>query len=78
MKAAAFTAAATGRTRLRGYLSATAPPMGAAMMPGALPIANVAADNRTESVSTRTSQPTAIRDAQVPNAMRLAPTQSVR
>ena len=76
--AAAFAAAATGRTLFRGYLSATAPPIGAAMRPGALPMANVAADSRTESVSTSTSQPTAIRAAHVPNDIRLAPTQRVR
>ena len=76
--AAALINAVTCNTLFRGNLSETAPPIGAAIRLGALRIPNVAAESRTELVSTSTSQPTAIRSAHVPKAMRLAAIQTVR
>ena len=70
--------AVRGSKRFRGNLSATAPPIGAAMIPGADPAANVAADSNTESVCSRTNHPTANRSAHIPSATKLAPNHSSR
>ena len=70
--------AVTGKILLRGNLSATAPPIGAAMMAGALRRPKVAAERSTESVHTNTSQPTTSISAHVPRPMKLEPSQRVR
>ena len=70
--------AVTGNSLFRGNLSATAPPIGAAMMAGALRRAKVAAESSTESVHTNTSQPTTSISAHVPRPMKLEPSQRVR
>ena len=74
----ALISAAIGRTRLRGNLSATAPPIGATMIPGALRAPNVAAESSTDSVCTSTSQPTASLSAHAPSATQFEPSHNTR
>ena len=68
----AMISAVRGNKRFRGNRSATAPPIGAAIMPGADLAANVAAESKTEFVCSSTNHPTARRSAHVPSATKLA------